>query len=273
MTGKQAIGFAVIGAAGAAVCVVLHLAMPIDAGWGVNRILHYAWMAVVVLGTAGGIVWLMWPRPKARRRDFDRAAARRRVIGVGAVVVAAVAFIIFGEMHREVASRKYLEPAAAQDLQAIAKALGAYAAEHGGARPAAIEALVPKHLAPARLYFAYRRGRRSEPASEDAGHFGPKYPAAPAAGSRSGGEGAAAPAPSGVAGATAGQGATEPPSYALVRQLPGSANTKRSPADIVAYLRPGNAWAPLTVIVEESGRGQVVSDDAVRTFERRLEAK
>ena len=259
MTGKQAIGFAVIGAAGAAVCVVLHLAMPIDAGWGVNRILHYAWMAMVALGTAGGIVWLMWPRPKARRRDFDRAAARRRVIGVGAVVVAAVALIMFGGLWREAVSEKYLKPAAIEDLQAIAKALGAYAAEHGGARPAAIEALVPKHLAPARLYFAYRRG----PASVE-----PPQPAA-----ESGVEGAAAPAPSGVAGATAGQGASEPPSYALVRQLPGSANTKRSPADIVAYLRPGNAWAPLTVIVEESGRGQVVSDDAVRTFERRLEAK
>ena len=258
MTGKQAIGFAVIGAAGAAVCVVLHLAMPINASWQVNRILHYAWMAVVALGTAGGIVWLLWPRPKARRRDFDRAAARRRVIGVGAVVLAAVAFIIFGEMHREVASRKYLEPAAVEDLQAIAQALGAYAAEHGGARPAAIEALVPKHLAPARLYFAYRRG----PASVE-----PPQPVA-----ESGGEGAAAPASSGP-GPGAGQGATEPPSYALVRQLPGSANAKRSPADIVAYLRAGNAWAPLTVIVEESGRGQVVSDDAVRTFERRLEAK
>jgi len=257
MTGKQAIGFAVIGAAGAAVCVVLHLAMPINASWQVNRILHYAWMAVVALGTAGGIVWLMWPRPKARRRDFDRAAARRRVIGVGAVVVAAVALIMFGGLWREAVSEKYLKPAAIEDLQAIAKALGAYAAEHGGARPAAIEALVPKHLAPARLYFAYRRG----PASVE--------PPQPAAESGRPGD----RAPSGPAGATAGQGATEPPSYALVRQLPGSANAKRSPADIVAYLRPGNAWAPLTVIVEESGRGQVVSDDAVRTFERRLEAK
>jgi len=258
MTGKQPIWFTVIAAAGAAACVVLHLVLPIDASWQVNRILHYAWMAVVALGTAGGLVWLMWPRPKARRRDFDRAAARRRVIGVGAVVVAAVALIIFGEMHREVASRKHLEPVAVEDLQAIAKALGAYAAEHGGARPAAIEALAPAYLAPARLYFAYRRG----PA--------PARPPQPAA--ESGGEGAA-PASSGVAGATAGQGASEPPSYALVRQLPGSATAKRSPADVVAYLRPGNAWAPLTVIVEEDGRGQVVSEDAVRTFERRLEAK
>jgi hypothetical protein len=258
MTGKQPIGFAVIAAAAAAVLVVLHLVLPINASWQVNRILHYAWMALVALATAGGIVWLMWPRPKARRRDFDRAAARRRVIGVGAVVVAAVALIIFGEAHRDDASRKYLEPAAAEDLQAIAQALGAYAAEHGGARPAAIEALVPKHLAPARLYFAYRRG----PVSVE-----PPQPAA-----ESGGEGAAAPAPSGP-GTGAGQGAPSPPAYAHVRQLPGSANTKRSPADIVAYLRPGNAWAPLTVIVEEDGRGQVVSEDAVRTFERRLEAK
>ncbi|MBE3097949.1 MAG: hypothetical protein IMZ44_12590 [Planctomycetes bacterium] len=257
MTGKQPIWFAVIAAAAAAVLVALHLVLPINASWQVNRILHYAWMAVVALATAGGIVWLMWPRPKARRRDFDRAAARRRVIGVGAVVLAAVAFIIFGEMHREVASREYLEPAAAEDLQAIAQALGAYAAEHGGARPAAIEALVPKHLAPARLYFAYRRG----PASVE-----PPQPAAEPVAQ------ATAPASSGP-GPGAGQGATEPPSYALVRQLPGSATAKRSPADIVAYLRPGNAWAPLTVIVEESGRGQVVSDDAVRTFERRLEAK
>jgi hypothetical protein len=266
---RQTLLFAAVAAAVAAALAAAHLALPAQAGWQTNRILHYAWMAAVVLGTAGGIVWLMWPRPKARRRDFDRAAARRRVIGVGAVVLAAVAFIIFGEMHREVASRKYLEPAAAEDLQAIAKALGAYAAEHGGARPAAIEALVPKHLAPARLYFAYRRG----PASVE-----PPQPAA-----ESGGEGAAAPASSGpgsekVSGTLSRRvpdtfSATEPPSYALVRQLPGSANTKRSPADIVAYLRAGNAWAPLTVIVEEDGRGQVVSEDAVRTFERRLEAK
>ena len=255
---RQTLLFAAVAAAVAAALAAAHLALPVQAGWQTNRLLHYGWMAAVVLGTAGGIVWLMWPRPKARRRDFDRAAARRRVIGVGAVVLAAVAFIIFGEMHREVASRKYLEPAAVEDLQAIAQALGAYAAEHGGARPAAIEALVPTYLAPARLYFAYRRG----PASVE-----PPQPVA-----ESGGEGAAAPASSGPGPGT-GQGATEPPSYALVRQLPGSANTKRSPADIVAYLRPGNAWAPLTVIVEESGRGQVVSDDAVRTFERRLEAK
>jgi hypothetical protein len=272
MTGKQPIWFAVIAAAGAAACVVLHLVLPIDASWQVNRILHYAWMAVVALGTAGGLVWLMWPRPKARRRDFDRAAARRRVIGVGAVVLAAVALIIFGEGHRDFASRKYLEPIAVEDLQAIAKALGAYAAEHGGARPAAIEALAPAYLAPACLYFAYRRG----PASAK-----PPQPAA-----ESGGEGAA-PAPSGPGSEKVSEkvsgtlrlkvpdtfSASEPPSYALVRQLPGSADTKRSPADIVAYLRPGNAWAPLTVIVEEDGRGQVVSEDAVRTFERRLEAK
>jgi hypothetical protein len=258
MTGKQPIGFAVIAAAAAAVLVVLHLVLPINASWQVNRILHYAWMALVVLSMAGGIVWLMWPRPKARRRDFDRAAARRRVMGLGAAVLAAVAIIIFAELWREAVSNKYLEPAAVEDLQAIGKALAAYEADHGGAQPASIETLAPKYLEPPRLYYAYRDGpARMEP---------PKLPAA--AGSEAGG--AAGQPPEGP-GPT--QGLSEAPSYALVKQIPGSNRTRKPQGAVVAYLRPGNAWSPLTIVLEDNGRCQTVGEDAVRPHERQFETK
>ncbi|MBM4017905.1 MAG: hypothetical protein FJ288_06170 [Planctomycetes bacterium] len=229
MTPRQTLVLAAIAAAAAAALVGLHLALPVTAAWQTNRILHYAWMAAAGLAAAGGIVWLMWPRPRQRRRDFDRAAARRKVVGLGAVVIVAIGVVVFGEMHAEVASRKYLEPEAAQDLQAVAQALAAYAADHGGARPAAVEALAPKYLDPARLHYAYRRGpARSGPPAPDA---------------------------------------AEAPSYAIVRELPGATGAKRSDGRIVAYLRPGQAWARLTVILEEGGRWATVGEDAVRTYE------
>ncbi|MCX5684318.1 MAG: hypothetical protein NT049_11620, partial [Planctomycetota bacterium] len=68
MTRTKAIWFAVIAAASAAALLVAHLLMPIDASWSVNHYLHDGWQALVGLGGAGGMVWLMWPRPKARRR-------------------------------------------------------------------------------------------------------------------------------------------------------------------------------------------------------------
>ena len=125
MTRKKAIWFAAIAGTSAAAILVVHLLLPIDAGWAANRYLHYGWLAITLLAAAGGMVWLMWPRPRARRRDFDRAAARRRVIGVGGVIMAAVFLVIFGELQREAQSRALLEKAAMGDLQAVAKALAA----------------------------------------------------------------------------------------------------------------------------------------------------
>jgi hypothetical protein len=239
MTRKQAIVFAATAAGAAVALTVVHLMLPIDAGWAVNHYLHYGWQALIVLGGAGGMVWLMWPRPKARRRDEDRAAARRRVIGAAGVILAAVFLIIFGELQREARSRGILEKAGFPDLQAIAKALTAYAADHGGARPKAITELVPQYLDPSSLYYEYRNG---PVASEK------KVEAKPDSAE-------AAPAPS----------------YAFVRETPGTAGIKKSPTAVLAYLRPGNAWAPLTVVVEENGQCRVVSEDNVRLFERQFE--
>ena len=217
---------------------VVHLILPIDAGWAVNHYLHYGWQALAVLAGAGSLVWLMWPRHKARRRDEDRAAARRRVIGVAGVVLIVAFLIIFGELHREAGSRGILEKAI-PDVQAIAKALTAYSADHGGARPKAITELVPQYLDAGCLYYEYRNG---PVASEK------KVEAKPDSAE-------AAPAPS----------------YALVRETPGTAGIKKSPTAVLAYLRPGNAWAPLTVVVEENGQCRVVSEDNVRLFERQFE--
>jgi hypothetical protein len=247
MTRKKAIWFAVIAAALAAALLVAHLLLPIDAAWSVNHYLHYGWQVLVVLGFAGGLVWLMWPRPKAKRRDFDRAAARRRVIGVAGVVMGAVFLIIFGELHREAASRKPLEAAGFGDLQAVAKALAKYAADHGNARPKSIEELTPQYLDAGRLYYAYRSG----PVASETGAGGSKDAVQP--------DGAKADGPA--------------PSYALVKEVPGTAGIKKSPTDIMAYLRPGNAWAPLTAAVDESGQCRVISEDNVRSFEQQFEKK
>jgi len=248
MTGKQAVWFAIIAGVSAAVLLAAHILLPIEAGWAANRYLHYGWQATVLLATAGGVVWLMWPRPRARRRDFDRAAARRRVIGVAGVIMAAVFLIIFGELHREAQSRALMEKAAMPDLQAIGKALAAYAADHAGARPKSVEELVPKYLDAGRLYYAYRSG--------------PVQVAPPAAETK--GEGAPPAAPSGL---------TLPPSYAVVKETPGTAGIKKSPTAVTAFLRSGNAWAPLTAVVEENGQCRVVSEDNIRLFERELETK
>ena len=244
MTRTKAIWFAVIAAVSASALLAAHLLLPIDASWAVNHYLHYGWQVLIVLGGAGGMVWLMWPRPKARRRDEDRAAARRRVLGVAGVVLAAVFLIIFGELQREARSRGILEKAGFENLQAITKALTAYAADHGGARPKSIEELAPKYLDAGCLYYAYRSG--------------PAMSEKPTEAKREPGEAA---------------GAAPPPSYALVRETPGTAGIKKSPTAVLAYLRPGNAWAPLTVVIEENGQCRVVSEDNVRLFERQFEAK
>jgi len=270
MTGKQPIWVAVIAGASAAVLLAAHILLPIEAGWAANRYLHYGWQAIVLLATAGGVVWLMWPRPRARRRDFDRAAARRRVMGVAGVIMAAVFLIIIGELHREARSRGLLEKAAIPDLQVIGKALAAYAADHAGARPKTVDELVPKYLDADRLYYAYRDGPvRVAPPAVEAKAAGP--PGADQSG----------PAAEGTSGATqAGPVAaappgplSPPPSYAVVTEAPGTAGIKKSPTAVTAFLRSGNAWAPLTAVVEENGQCRVVSEDNIKAFERQLEAK
>jgi len=238
MTRKQAIVFAAAVAVAAVALTVVHLMLPINAGWAANHYLHYGWQALVVLAGAGSLVWLMWPRHKARRRDEDRAAARRRVMGVAGVVLIVAFLIIFGELHRENGSRGILEKAI-PDLQAIAKALTAYSADHGGARPKSITELVPQYLDASSLYYEYRNG---PVASEKKVETKPD-------------SAEAAPAPS----------------YALVKETPGTAGIKKLPTAVLAYLRPGNAWAPLTVVVEENGECRVVSEDNVRLFERQFE--
>jgi len=237
MTKTQAIWVAVIGAAAAAVLVVLHLLMPIDASWKVNRILHYAWDAVVVLAATGGVTWMMWPRAKHRRRDVERIMAQRKVIGVGVVVVLAAGLVVFSEMTREMATKRQLSGAATDDVRAIGVALGKYAAEHDGARPPAIEALVPDYLSRDALYFACRAG------------------------------------PVAVKPPPVLNAAAEPPSFALAKRTPLPEEKPRAEDRILAYLRPGSAWAPMTVILGKDGKVDIVSEDFVRPFEAQFEKK
>ncbi|MEA3366699.1 MAG: hypothetical protein U9R68_01145 [Planctomycetota bacterium] len=234
MTRKQALVLIPIGAVLAAGVVVAHLFLPTaSASWTVNRVLHHACEAVAGLAAAGGVVWIMWPRPKPRRRDVHREQARRRVIALVGVIVAAVGLAIFAEMHRESASRASLTAAAFDDLRAVGAALDAYAADHGGDRPEDITALSPKYLDRGALYYRYRLGPAEAPPPE----------------------------------ADDGQDA-EPTTYVLARTLP--RRDDKPPSDPVrAYLRPGHAWAPLTVVLERGGRCRVVGDDCVAIFEAR----
>ena len=231
MTRKQAIVLAVVGAVVAVGVVVGHLMLPVaSVSWTVNRLLHYACEGVAGAAAAGGVVWAMWPRRKARRRDIQREEARRRVVAVVACVVVAIALVVFAEMHREAATRALLTRTAAKDLERIGQAVEAWSADHGGARPGAITDLVPAYLPREALYYAHRRG----PAAE-----GP-------------------PA----------EGRDEPPSYALVSIRPRPDG--KPPADPVrAYLVPGQAWAPLTVVLEANGRCRVVGEDRVVRLEAR----
>jgi len=235
VTKKQAIGFLAIGVIAAAAFVAAHLMLPIRASWTLNRVLHYVWEGGAAAAAVGGIVWLMWPRPKARRRDEQREQARRRFIALAATVLVAVVLVVLAEVRREMASRRRLEGKAVEDLQAIGRAIQAYADDHGGKRPEASADLVPDYLPAGRLYYAYRSG--PEPAAP---------PAEPTA-----------------------DGAEEA-SYALVKPPPPRPDAKvtRAPEPrLLAYLRPGHAWAPLTVVLTKDGRTHVAGDDEVRTFE------
>jgi hypothetical protein len=232
MTRRQALWILGIAVAVTAVLVALHLAMPIGQTWAVNRILHHVWEAATGLAGAGSLVWLMWPRPKVGRRDEQRLKAHRRVIALVAIVLAVVLLIVFAEIRRDLATRTRLGGPAVADLQAIGKALDAYAADHGGAEPPSIADLAPKYLEASRLYYAHRHGP-------------------------------------GVAGplADAGGPDAEAPSYTLAKR-PVPRDTKPRPASALrAYLRPGNAWAPLTAVLDKGGTARVSYEDEVREFE------
>lgn len=233
MTRKQALTLIPIGAVLAVAVVVAHLMLPAaSASWTVNRILHHACEAVAGLAAVGGIVWIMWPRPKARRRDAQREEARRRVFALAGCVVAAVALAVFAEMHRDAASRSRLA-VACDDLRRVGEALNAYAADHDGERPKEVTALAPTYLDRAALYYPYRDGpAKVPPPAADAGEDAP------------------------------------PPTYVLVRRLP--RRDGKPPSDpVVAYLRPGHAWAPLTVVLERDGACRIVGEDRVAGYERR----
>jgi hypothetical protein len=238
MTKKQAIWASGIGVAVAAAMVLAHGNLPVDASWRTNRVLHYSWQGLVGLVAVGAVVWLLWPRPKAARRDLDREIARRRVIGMGVVVVAAVILAIFGEVRRELVTRRILEGLATQELHVISEALTGYERDHGGAMPARIEDLVPKYLEPGRLSYAYRAG----------------------------------PIPIPPPDASDETGAVQS-SFALAKAVPGVDQSRRGGNRIVAYLRPGHAWAPLTVVLEKDGKVQIVGEDVVGPYEEQAQPK
>ncbi len=237
MTRKQATVLIPIGAVLAAGVVVAHLLLPTaSASWTMNRVLHHACEAVAGLAAVGGVVWTMWPRPKPRRRNVQRDQARRRVFALVGCVLAAVALAVFAEMHRESASRarlKEAEDGAVADLRAIGKALDAYAADHDGRAPETLPALAPEYLDRGALYYRYRHGpAETPPPAADEGKD------------------------------------AEPPTYVLARTR--LRRDGKPPADPVrAYLRPGHAWAPLTVVLERGGACRVVGEDRVAGFEAR----
>lgn len=235
MTRKQALALIPIGVVLATALVVAHLFLPApSASWTLNRILHHVCEGVGGLAAVGGIVWIMWPRPKPRRRDAQRDEARHRVFALVGCVLLAVGFAVFAEMHRDAAARGRLKGAAFADLQAIGKALDAYAADHDGETPKEITALVPAYLDRQGLYYRYRLGPSPTPPPAEAGQE------------------------------------AESPTYVLAHTLPRRDN--QPPRDPVrAYLRPGHAWAPLTVVLER-GRGcHIVGEDRVAGLERRRE--
>ena len=231
MTKKQAIWASVIGAVVAAALVLAHWNLPVDASWRTNRVLHYSWQGLVGLVAVASIVWLFWRRPKAARRDLDRQIARRRVIGMGVIVVAAVILVIFGEVRREVYTRNQLAGTAQKQLKKIDAALKAYEADHGNRAPMALDELVPKYIGFSVMY-VFRQGPVGVKPEND-----------------------------------------EPPSFALAKVMPGVNERRRGGNRIVAYLRPGNAWAPLTVVLEKDGKVQIVGEDVVGPYEEQLQPK
>jgi hypothetical protein len=223
---------AIAGAAAVAMVLVYLVALPIDASWRTNRILHHVWQGVVGLAAVGGGVWTMWPRDTGSRRDVARKEAHRKVYGLLGLTVMAVGLVITSEIRLDLVTRTQLESAAQQDLATLAAALHRYEAEHPGAEPDSFEALVPAYLRPESLRYVYRNGPVAAAADENV-----------------------------------------PPSFALAKDMPGARERKIPESRILAYLRPGNAWAPLTAVIDKDGRFEVIAEDRVLRFEWQFEGK
>ncbi len=228
MTKPQAVRALVVGATAAVVLLLVHLlVLPVPASWTVNRVLHHVWEGLVLAGAAGAVVLFFRIKTGTRRRDLQRAEARRRLVAVVVVVVAAVGMAVTAELLRDASSRRRLRAAEA-DLEAVARAVEAYRADHGGTWPEDVGALAPTYLPRAHLYYRYRHGPRGEgPPPEDAGD-------------------------------------AAPPTYRLVpprEKKPGEKAKPESP--VAAYLRPGCAWGPLTAVLGRSGVILVRGDDLV----------
>jgi len=223
MTKKRLVWTMGVTAAVLAVLVAAYAMLPIQASWKVNRVLHHGLQAAGGAAALAAVAWALWPRHPARRRDVAREEAHRRLIAIVVMILVAVAWVAMAEVWRDRVTRRFLEPAR-EDLAAVAKALAAYADDHQGARPDSIDTLAPAYLERSRLYYIYRDGAaKSAPPVE-------------------GGE----------------------PSYALVKpkiQKPGQSRPPALP--FVVYLRPGNAWAALTVVSDKAGQTHVVDDDRV----------
>ena len=220
----------VIGVMAVAALVAGHLVLPVAGSWQLNRVLHYAWLAVTGLAGAGGAAAFLWPRAKLRRRDQERRRARGRVVSVIVVVVLTFGLVALAEVRRDRVTRGYLARAEG-DLGTIWTALGAYAAKHGGDEPKSLSDLVPEHLSADRLHYAFRAGPTE--------------------------------APPGVGG---GEGQEEP-SYVLVPKPPLGEGEKEKSRErpFVVVQRPGEGWAPLVAALDGKGRVGVIGDgDAER---------
>ena len=120
-------------------------------------------------------------------------------------------------------------------LKTIAEALDRYEADHKGADPASVEALVPQYLKAEALLYPYRRGPVAAPAAE-----GPE---------------------------------AEPPSYALAHEVPGLPTSRPLEAQYRVYLRPGNAWAGLSAVIDRQGHFEIIADDMVSRYEWHFQGK
>jgi hypothetical protein len=236
MTRRQLIVLGIVGAVLAAALGMAHLALPLSASWSANRMLQYAWLAAVVLALAGGTTWLMWPRHSRSRRDIAREEARRKVFGLVGLFGVTILLVVYGEMHRDLATRAFLKDVAGPSLTVLGDALARHTAAHGGDWPTSLDVLVEEGLLkPETLQYAYRGG----PVAAE-----PKAGTTPDTGS-----------------------------FALARQFPGVHSRGTSDTRYAVYLRPGNAWAGLTAVIDKDGTIEVVADDAVQPFEWQFQQK
>jgi hypothetical protein len=238
MTGKHLVWLAIVGAVAAGGLVALELALPIDATWSVNRVLNYTWEGLLVLVAAGGVVWLLWPRPKAPRRDLDRQRGRRRVYALVVIFVVALLMGVFGEVRRDLYARHFLRDTATAPLQTIFQAVQRYADANNHARLESLEALVEKgYMDSASLLYAYRRGPVAVSAGDSAED-------------------------------------TQGPSFALAKDMVTAKKPSEMQTRWLAYLRPGYAWAPLTIAIDRDGNVEILSEDIVsRYYEWQFESR